>query len=48
VGTNLKLGLAQGYLQLGSEDYYFSSARIYAGLENDLDVVVLDLLRQYG
>jgi hypothetical protein len=25
------------------EDYYFSSARNYAGLENDLDVVVLDL-----
>ena len=24
-------------------DYYFSSARNYAGLENDLDVVVLDL-----
>jgi hypothetical protein len=25
------------------EDYYFSSARNYASLENDLDVVVLDL-----
>ena len=25
------------------EDYYFSSARNYAGLENDLDVVLLDL-----
>jgi REP element-mobilizing transposase RayT len=25
------------------EDYYFSSARNYAGLENDLDVVILDL-----
>jgi REP element-mobilizing transposase RayT len=25
------------------EDYYFSSARNYACLENDLDVVVLDL-----
>lgn len=25
------------------EDYYFSSARNYAGLENELDVVVLDL-----
>jgi hypothetical protein len=25
------------------EDYYFSSARNYAGLENDLDVVMLDL-----
>jgi REP element-mobilizing transposase RayT len=26
-----------------AEDYYFSSARNYAGLENDLDVVLLDL-----
>lgn len=26
------------------EDYYFSSARNYAGLENELDVVVLSLL----
>jgi REP element-mobilizing transposase RayT len=26
-----------------AEDYYFSSARNYAGLENELDVVVLDL-----
>lgn len=25
------------------EDYYFSSARNYAGLDNDLDVVLLDL-----
>jgi len=25
------------------EDYYFSSARNYAGLENELDVVILDL-----
>ena len=25
------------------EDYYFSSARNYAGLENDLDVVMFDL-----
>jgi REP element-mobilizing transposase RayT len=25
------------------EDYYFSSARNYAGLENELDVIVLDL-----
>ena len=25
------------------EDYYFSSARNYAGLENDLDIVLLDL-----
>jgi len=25
------------------EDYYFSSARNYAGLENDLEVVLLDL-----
>ena len=25
------------------EDYYFSSARNYAGLENDLDVILLDL-----
>jgi REP element-mobilizing transposase RayT len=25
------------------EDYYFSSARNYAGLENELDVVLLDL-----
>ena len=25
------------------EDYYFSSARNYAGLENELDVVVLDM-----
>jgi hypothetical protein len=25
------------------EDYYFSSARNYAGLENEVDVVVLDL-----
>jgi hypothetical protein len=25
------------------EDYYFSSARNYAGLDNDLDVVMLDL-----
>jgi REP element-mobilizing transposase RayT len=25
------------------EDYYFSSARNYASLENDLDVIVLDL-----
>jgi REP element-mobilizing transposase RayT len=25
------------------EDYYFSSARNYAGLENDLDVIILDL-----
>jgi hypothetical protein len=25
------------------EDYYFSSARNYASLENDLDVVLLDL-----
>jgi hypothetical protein len=30
------------------EDYYFSSARNYAGLENDLDIVMLDLLRQFG
>ena len=27
----------------GAGDYYFSSARNYAGLENDLDVVMLDL-----
>jgi len=26
-----------------TEDYYFSSARNYAGLENDLEVVLLDL-----
>jgi len=26
------------------EDYYFSSARNYAGLENDLEIVLLDLL----
>ncbi|WP_166924042.1 REP-associated tyrosine transposase [Flavobacterium poyangense] len=26
-----------------AEDYYFSSARNYAGLENDLEVIVLDL-----
>ena len=25
------------------EDYYFSSARNYAGLENELDIVVIDL-----
>ena len=25
------------------EDYYFSSARNYAGLENDLDIITLDL-----
>ena len=25
------------------EDYYFSSARIYAGLDNDLEIVLLDL-----
>jgi hypothetical protein len=25
------------------EDYYFSSARNYAGLDNDLEVVLLDL-----
>ena len=25
------------------EDYYFSSARNYAGLDNELDVVILDL-----
>jgi REP element-mobilizing transposase RayT len=25
------------------EDYYFSSARNYAGLENDLDIVLLEL-----
>lgn len=25
------------------EDYYYSSARNYAGLENDLDVILLDL-----
>ncbi|MEM0543942.1 transposase, partial [Flavobacterium sp. j3] len=25
------------------EDYYFSSARNYAGLNNDLEVVLLDL-----
>lgn len=25
------------------EDYYLSSARNYAGLENEMDVVVLDL-----
>ncbi|TDO99194.1 hypothetical protein EV145_107101 [Flavobacterium sp. 245] len=25
------------------EDYYFSSARNYSGLENDLEVVLLDL-----
>ncbi len=25
------------------EDYYFSSARNYAGLENDLEVMLLDL-----
>jgi REP element-mobilizing transposase RayT len=25
------------------EDYYFSSARNYAGLDNDLDIVLLDL-----
>ena len=30
------------------EDYYFSSARNYAGLENDLDIVMLDLFRQFG
>lgn len=27
-----------------AEDYYFSSARNYAGLENDLDVTLLDLI----
>ena len=26
------------------EDYYFSSARNYAALENELEVVLLDLL----
>jgi hypothetical protein len=26
-----------------AEDYYFSSARNYAGLENDSDVILLDL-----
>jgi hypothetical protein len=25
------------------EDYYFSSARNYAGLDNDLEVILLDL-----
>jgi hypothetical protein len=25
------------------EDYYFSSARNYAGLENELEVILLDL-----
>ena len=25
------------------EDYYFSSARNYAGLQNDLEVILLDL-----
>jgi hypothetical protein len=30
------------------EDYYFSSARNYAGLDNDLEVILLDLLRQFG
>ncbi len=25
------------------EDYYFSSARNYASLENDLEVIILDL-----
>ena len=25
------------------EDYYFSSARNYAGLDNDLEIVLLDL-----
>jgi hypothetical protein len=25
------------------EDYYFSSARNYAGLDNDLEVLLLDL-----
>ena len=25
------------------EDYYFSSARNYAGLENELDIIILDL-----
>jgi hypothetical protein len=25
------------------EDYYFSSARNYAGLENELEVISLDL-----
>ena len=25
------------------EDYYFSSARNYAGLENELEIVLLDL-----
>ena len=27
------------------EDYYFSSARNYASLENDLDVILLDILQ---
>jgi hypothetical protein len=31
-----------------SGDYYFSSARNYAGLDNDLEVILLDLLRQFG
>ncbi len=26
-----------------SEDYYFSSARNYAGLDNDLDIILLNL-----
>ncbi len=30
------------------EDYYFSSTRNYAGLENDLNIVMLDLLHQFG
>jgi hypothetical protein len=30
------------------EDYYLSSARNYAGLENDLEVILLDLLCQFG
>ena len=27
-----------------SEDYYFSSVRNYAGLENELEVILLELL----
>jgi hypothetical protein len=26
------------------EDYYFNSARNYAGLESDLDIILLNLL----
>jgi hypothetical protein len=48
VGTDYKSALSCIEKYPRNSVYYFSSARNYAGLENDLDIVVLDLLHQFG